>query len=241
MFKIAVCDDDVRELSLLVNLITRYQDEKKAALKYTPFTNALDLLETLRGSTYDILLLDVLMPGLNGMEAAREIRTFDAAMKIIFLTTSPEFAVESYAVDAYYYLLKPVTPEKLFPVLDKLWLEAQKAETALLIKSASGLTRIPFHTLEFLEVLNKKLYFHLTNGNVKAISGSLADFETELLNREEFIKVHRSCIVNMACIRELSAGGLTTCARQSVPVSRLLYRQVREAYMRYLFVEEGFR
>jgi DNA-binding LytR/AlgR family response regulator len=239
MFKVAVCDDDVQELSRLANFINRYQDEKKAALRYAAFSNALDLLETMRCGSYDVLLLDVLMPGINGLEAACEIRTFDKDIKIIFLTSSPEFAVESYAVDAYYYFLKPVTAEKLFPILDELLLEAQRAENAFCIKSASGLTRIPFHKLEFLEVINKKLYFHLGDGSVKVISGSLSDYETALLGREEFIKVHRSCIVNMECIHELNAKELLTFAKQSVPVSRLLYGQVREAYMQFLFGEKG--
>lgn len=239
MLKIAICDDDMQELSRISNLINRYQAEKKIALKYEAFLNATELLETMHSDSYDILLLDVLMPGLNGMQAAQEIRGFDNEIKIIFLTSSPEFAVESYAVDAYYYLIKPGTAEKLFPILDKLFLDAQRAEAALHIKSASGIMRIPYNKLEFLEVISKKLYFHLTDGSVKEISGSLSDFETQLLCREEFIKTHRSCIVNMECIQELGARELTTYAKQSVPISRLLYGQIREAYMEYLFVEKG--
>lgn len=241
MLRIALCDDDVQELSRLANILNRYRDEIKEPIMYASFSSALDLLESMSSNTYDILLLDVLMPGINGMEAAREIRGFDKEMKILFLTSSPEFAVESYAVDAYYYLLKPVTAENFFPIMEKLLLENQRAATTLHIKSASGMMRIPFHQLEFLEVINKKLYFHLTDGSVKEIAGSLCDFESELLGREEFIKVHRSCIVNMGCIRELSAKEIVTYAQQSAPVSRLLYGQVREAYMQYLFVEKGVK
>jgi len=241
MHKIAICDDDVRELAHISNILKRYQDEKKVVLKYETFLNATELLETMRRGTYDILLLDVLMPGINGMQAAREIREFDNEIKIIFLTSSTEFAVESYAVDAHYYLLKPSTAGKLFPILDKLFQDAQKAEDSLYIKSTSGIMRIPFNRLEFLEVIRKKLYFHLTDGSVKEIYGSLSDFETELLCREEFIKVHRSYIVNMKYIEELEARGITTYAKQSVPISRLLYKQVRDAYMQYLFVEKGLK
>lgn len=241
MFIFAICDDNVEELSHLANLINRYQGEKKTALKYAAFSNTLDLLDSMRSYNYDILLLDVLMPGINGMEAAREIREFDKETKIVFLTSSPEFAVESYAVGAYYYLLKPVTTENLFPVLDKLLVETQKTEAALHLKTASGIMLIPFYRLEFLEIINKKLYFHLTDGSVKEISGTLSDFEEDLLCREEFIKVHRSCIVNMGCILELGPRELITYAQQSAPVSRLLYKKVRETYMQYLFVEKGIK
>lgn len=239
MLKIAVCDDDGQELARLTHLLRRYQGERNTTIKYTAFSNALELVDTARKDSYDVLLLDILMPGFDGMQAAHEIREFDNGVKIIFLTSSPEFAVESYAVDAYYYLLKPCAPEKLFPVLDRFFLDLQKEEAALQIKTASGMLRIPFSRLEFLEVINKKLYFHMTDGNVKEIYGSLSEFEGELLNREEFIKVHRSCIVNMGSIQELNARELITYAKQSAPISRLLYGKVREAYMQYLFVEKG--
>jgi len=241
MLKIALCDDDVQELSRLKNLLRRYQEERQSAIKYVAFTNAIELLQELHRDRYDVLLLDILMPGFNGMEAAHEIREFDNRIKIIFLTSSPEFAVESYAVGAYYYLLKPCTAEKLFSVLDRFFWDSQKEEAALHIKTASGMLRIPYSRLEFLEVINKRLYFHLTDGSVREISGSLSDFEEELLGREEFIKVHRSCIVNMGCIQELNPQELITNAKQSAPVSRLLYPKIKEAYMKYMFAEKGVR
>lgn len=77
-------------------------------------------MDALRGVNYQLLLLDILMPGFTGIQAAREIRTFDSETKIIFLTSSPEFAVESYGVDAFYYLLKHIREGDLFPVLDRL-------------------------------------------------------------------------------------------------------------------------
>lgn len=241
MLKIAICDDDIGELSSISNIIKRYKDEKKVALKHDAFLSAIELLETIRSGIYDILLLDILMPGVNGMQAAREVREFDNEIKIIFLTSSPEFAVESYTVDAHYYLIKPATTGKLFPLLDKLFVDAQRAEDALHIKLVSGIVRIPFNKLEFLEVIRKKLYFHLTDGSTKEISGSLADFEKQLLCRDEFIKAHRSYIVNMGYIQELGTRELITYANQRVPISRLLHRQVRDSYMQHLFVEKGVR
>lgn len=241
MLRIAICDDDLNELSRISNLLNQYLAEKEPAFKYASFPNAIDLLDAMKRNSYHVLFLDVLMPGLNGIEAAREIRGFDEEIKIIFLTSSKEFAVESYAVDAHYYMLKPATAQNLFPILDRISLEALRGEEALQIKSASGFTRIPFGRIEYLEVFSKRLRFHLADGTAKEFSGSLSDFEEELLSREEFIKVHRSYIVNMASILSLDSKSLTTCAKQEVPISRLLYGQVREAYMQYLFVEKGVK
>lgn len=195
----------------------------------------------MKGYSYQVLFLDVLMPGFNGMEAAREIRRFDGEVKIIFLTSSREFAVESYGVDAFYYMLKPGTEQKLFPLLDKIFLDAQRGEEALPIKTSSGFTRIPYSKIEYVEVFNKKVRFQLADGTTKEVNGSLGDFEGQLLFREEFIKVHRSYIVNMVSVTSLNQKELTTCAGRAVPISRLLAAPVREAYMQFLFVEKGVK
>lgn len=239
MLHIAICDDDLQVLSHLSKVINRYQEEKKISMKYSVFSNAIELLEAMHHESFHVLLLDVLMPGMNGIQAAKEIRQFNPEIKIIFLTSSPEYAVESYTVDAYYYLMKPGTSDKLFPILNKLITEFQKEEEALIIKFPAGILRIPFHKLEFLEVFNKKLLFHLADGNVKELSGSLSEYEHNLLLRQEFIKVHRSYIVNMSFIQELSSKTLTTFNQQTIPISRLLYAQVREEYMQHLFIEKG--
>lgn len=239
MLRIAVCDDDLQELSRISRLLKEYQEEKDTALHLDTYSGAIELLETMKSGDYDILLLDVLMPGINGMQTAHEIRGFDRDIKIIFLTSSPEFAVESYAVDAYYYLLKPATQVRLFPILDKLLSEASRSQEALSIKLSSGMIRILFNRLEYLEIMSKKLYFHLVDGSVKEVYGSLSEYEKTLLDRKEFIKTHRSYIVNMEWIQTMTPGMLTTSSGKSLPISRLLYTEVREAYMNHLFAEKG--
>lgn len=239
MLRIAICDDDLHELSQLSSLLKAYQKQSGYALRFDAFTSATDLLETIRSGMYDILLLDILMPGINGMQTAHEIRGYDQDVKIVFLTSSPEFALESYAVNAYYYLLKPASQIKLFPIMDKIVLDTTRTRDAMSVKHFSGFIRIFYDRLEFLEVMNKKLYFHMTDGSTKEIYGSLSDYENDLLNREEFIKIHRSYIVNMGWIQELNPGTLSTTSGHKLPISRLLYPQVRERYMNHLFFEKG--
>jgi DNA-binding LytR/AlgR family response regulator len=103
--KIAICDDNRQDLLHIASLVETYRNTRKTELTYVSFQNATELLSTLEGGNYDVLLLDVLMPGINGIQAAREIREQDEQVKIIFLTSSPEFAVESYSVQAYYSIL----------------------------------------------------------------------------------------------------------------------------------------
>lgn len=99
MLKIAFCDDDIAVLAQLRDLLEQYRVERAQELDCAAFHSPLDLLaEIERGVRYDILLLDVVMPGENGIDAAAEIRRYDENVKIIFLTSSSEYAVQSYGV-----------------------------------------------------------------------------------------------------------------------------------------------
>ena len=179
-----------------------------------------------------------MMPGTNGIEAAREIRTFDSAADIVFLTSSPGFAYESYGVHALEYLLKPVGAELLFPILDKLSLREQKPQEALTVKSGGIFVRIPFSQLVFVEVYGKHLYFNLSDGSVREVYGSMSEYESILLSHGEFMRTHRSYIVNMLQIEELSSSGILTFTGKTLPVSRLNYAQLQKDYMKLLFSQE---
>ena len=109
MIQIGFCDDDPSVLDELHELLGSYRTEHNADIAPTAFQSPFELLASIeKGARFDILLLDVLMPGENGIEAAREIRQYDSNVKIIFLTSSAEFAVQSYTVGAYFYQLKPI-------------------------------------------------------------------------------------------------------------------------------------
>ena len=237
--KIAICDDDSQELGRISSFIDTYRRERNVPLSYKTFQSATELISQVSSGNYNVLLLDILMPGINGMQAAHEIRAFDAGVTIVFLTSSPEFAVESYAVKAYDYILKPVSKDKLFSILNAVIADEQKPLEGLTVKTQSGMVRILFSKLAFVEIMNKRLYFHLTDGGVREVSSSLADFEDKLLARPEFFKVHRSYIVNLWQVGELGPKELITNSGKIVPISRLVYVKVREAYMKHLFLEKG--
>ncbi len=235
--KIAICDDDLQEINHITSLIDRYKSESKTPIVYKTFQSATELISNVSSGDCSILFLDILMPGINGMQAAHEIRAYDSDVKIVFLTSSPEFAVESYEVKAYDYILKPVSKDKLFSVLNAVNTREQKSLEGLTVKTQWGMARILFSRIAFVEIMNKKLYFYLVNGCVQEVTSSLAAFEEELLARSEFIKVHRSYIVNLWQVGELRAKELITYAGKKVPISRLLYSKVRDAYMKHLFLD----
>lgn len=157
MLQLAFCDDDLSELQTIQTLLDRYRVARNQEIRYTAFQNAWDLLaEVERGTRYDVLLLDVLMPGQNGIEVAGELRQYDNNVKIIFLTSSPEFAVQSYAVGAYFYQLKPIWEDSFFRLTDSVIAECRRADQrSLILRCKTGISRIDLDQLLYCEVLGR--------------------------------------------------------------------------------------
>ena len=178
---IAVCDDQIEELEKLTALLQAWQSDRRSDVRFQTFRSGGHLLDAARAERFTLYLLDVLMPGMTGMDAAREIRSFDAAADIIFLTTSPGFAYESYGVRAAEYLLKPINAKLLYPVLDKLYLRDQKPQDGLTVKSNGMLVRLPFSQLSYVEVNGKHLFFNMADGTVYEVAASMREYEGALL------------------------------------------------------------
>lgn len=145
MIKIAVCDDDTADRDALLTILNDYCARKNPDISIEVFGASPELLNAVeRGSRFDVLLLDILMPGSNGMQTASEIRRFDCYVKIIFLTSTSDFAVESYEMNTFYYRLKPISSEFLFPLLDSVLETSEKERSDKLIGAVtvSGLTEI---------------------------------------------------------------------------------------------------
>ncbi|WP_090446318.1 LytR/AlgR family response regulator transcription factor [Natronincola peptidivorans] len=211
----------------------------KYKIEYTAFNSAVDLIAAMEsGQRYELILLDILMPLITGMDAAKEIRQFNQDIKIIFLTSSTEFAVEAYSVGAYYYAIKPIWKEKLFILLDKVISEMETTlGKSFLIKSNTGLTRVFINRLEFAEVNGRTILYHLTNGSVIEATGSMTELEKLLSDNVCFIKPHRSYIINMEHIDTLSQREVKMQSLALVPISKANYPTVKSAYINFSFME----
>lgn len=236
---LAVCDDKREDLNAVLSLLDAWQAERGIILHRKTFQSAVELLEFAQQERFTVYLLDVMMPGMTGLDAAREIRRFNDAAEIVFLSASPGFAYESYGVRALNYLLKPVVRKELFALLDQLSVQEQKGLDALTIKTGAAIFRVPYSHISYVEVMGKRLYFHLIDGTTREVAGSLKNYEPMLLPRPEFMRVHRSYLVNMLQVEELSSSGLRTFQGDSLPVSRLFYPQIQKDYMALLFDQRG--
>ncbi len=237
MIKIAFCDDELSVLNELRIFLDQYRVECNQDIEYTAFNNPIELLAQIeKGTRYDILFLDVLMPGENGIDVAAEIRIYDSNVKIIFLSYSAEFAVQSYSVGAYFYQLKPIWQESFFRLMDSVISTCEKEQSAsMILRCKSGITRIELKHLEYIEVIHRTLFFHLTNGKVLESIGCLDELSKQLEPYECFLRPHRSYMINMDYIQSMSYQAITMSCLTEIPLPRGKYHEVKSAYLEYMF------
>ena len=237
MIKIAFCDDELSVLNELRILLDRYRLERNQEIEYTLFQSPLELLaEIERGTRFDILFLDVIMPGETGIDAAAEIRNYDSNVKIIFLTSSPEYAVQSYTVGAYFYQLKPIWAESFFRLMDSVISTCEKEQAdSLVLRCKNGITRIELRNLEYCEVIHRTLFIHLASGKVLESIGTMDDLCLKLEPRGGFLRPHRSYLINLDYIKSLSYRSITMACLAEIPLSRGKYHEVKDAYLEYAF------
>ena len=235
--KIAVCDDNTVFLQEMSGLLNRYSEEQHCVIEYKLFANPLELIAQIEnGVHYDAIFLDVLMPGLNGIQSAKDIRVYDNYVKIVFLTCSPEFAIDSYEVKAYQYLLKPIDCEKFFQVLRHLQREMDAAKKNLfMLKTKIGITKISLEKLEYCEVINRKVVLYLNNGEKHECNLRMNDLEEKLSPFGMFMRPHRSFLINMDYIQSITGNSIVMECSAQIPIPREKYMQVKKMYMNYMF------
>lgn len=237
MIEVAFCDDDSSAINQLHTFLKQYREERNEIINDTAFYNPLDLLSKIeRGFRYDILFLDILMPGENGINAAAEIRKYDNNVKIIFLTSSSEFAVQSYTVGAYYYQLKPVQKDNFFHLMDSVLSVCRKEQrNSLVLRCKTGITRIETEQLEYCEVFHRTLFIHLNNGKVLESIGSLDELSRQLAAYGGFLRPHRSYLVNLEYVQTLSYRAIIMTSQTEIPIPRGKYNEIKNAFLEYAF------
>lgn len=237
MIKIAFCDDDKTVLNEINQLLEKYSIVCNRKLTCHDFYSPFELLTVIeKGTHFDILLLDIIMPGEDGISVAKQIRRYDSTVKIIFLTSSSEYAVESYTVGAYYYQIKPVAEERFFQLMDSVISECEKArETSLIIRCKSGITRIDLDKLEYCEVIGRILSFHMENGTVLESAGSMDELCGKLAAHENFLRVHRSFVINMEYILNISYKAITLDSLVKIPIPHGKCSEIKNRYLEYAF------
>lgn len=235
MLRIAVCDDDTEFLKQAVNLIERWSEQSKIPSEIFSFDNGDALIAKSALDRIDIIFLDIMMPLLNGMDTARELRQKDNAVKIIFLTSSPEFALESYSVKAQGYLLKPVSYEKIKEVLDECSHAFDTEPKNIVLKTPFGYQKLYYHDIEYAEAQNKRVLFYLRSGKIIEAVDPFYSFENRFTDCDGFFKCHRSYLVQLSNVDHFSTTEIITKSGRSIPIARGYTKAFQEAYFSKMF------
>ena len=235
MLKIAVCDDSPEFLQLAVDMVERWTEQSRIQTEIYRFDNGDALLAKNAVTHMDIIFLDIIMPLQSGIDTAKELRQSDNAVKIIFLTSSPEFALDSYEVKAQGYLLKPVTYEKVKETLDECSHSFDEEPKNIVLKTAFGYQKLYFHDIEYAEAQNKRVVFFLRTGKTVEAAQPLHSLEDRITENDGFFKCHRSYLVYLPNVDHFSMTEIITKTGRSIPIARGYGKAFKEAYFAFVF------
>lgn len=237
MIRIAVCDDSPAFLQQIKFIIDHWDAAVAGELTTELFDNGDALLAAHKKKPFDIILLDIVMPLCSGIEAARELRDKDKAVKIVFLTASPEFAVESYTVKASNYLLKPIDRHSLFTCLEELVTGIRNNTKSIFVRGVDAAHRIPLSDIIHVESQLKHVVFFLTGNRTVETREPLYSYEHALTLDDGFFKCHRSYIINIHHVDSFSHSTIMMRSGYKIPIARSCQKSFEPAFFRIVFGE----
>lgn len=217
MIRIAIVEDDDQQARLLRDYSTHYGAEHQLEFATERFNNGLLFLEAYCGN-YDLVLMDIAMPVMNGMECAKKLRERDEQIQIVFITSMAQYAINGYQVEATAYMVKPVKYTEYALTMERIIRRLRSRQSVLYtIGQKSDMKVVDITDIFYVEVLSHYLIFHTRNGNYKTY-GKLSSVEAD--NRfQHFIKVSPSYLVSCKHITNIGKDTVTVCGDQ-IPLSR---------------------
>ena len=234
MIEIAVCDDDKFTVDYIVNTLTHISKKNNLYINIHTFTSGMDFILNYNPSkSYDIIFLDILLDSLNGIDIAKHIRENNDITKIIFISSSSEYILDGYDVEASNYLIKPLDYEKLNKVFIKAIKSLYNTNSKLLkINHGSKTITLPLSKVLYFEVYNRKVIAILDNSTIEFYS-RLSDIEV-LISKYNFVRCHRSYLVNVCKISQLSSSEITLNNFAKIPIGKKYINNVENAFFKFI-------
>lgn len=239
MLKLALCDDEEEQRGHVGRLLREYAAARpELAVKVSVFSSGLELLAAAEeGGGFDLYVLDVVMPGLSGIQLGVRLREMGSGGAIIYLTISPEYAIDSYAARAFHYLMKPADSERLFPVLDQAAALLEKRRSACVtVKTRDGLRLVRFDQILCVERVGRTVRYHMSDGeplDSVTVRRSFQEEVAPLLAQPGFFQCGASYAVNLFYVVAVEKGAFRLNSGLQVPLSRRLAAQARQRWQDY--------
>lgn len=230
-YKIAICDDMEQDTKYISSVVGKWAVKANTMVDIQAFPSAESFLfHYAENKDYDILLLDIKMKSMSGVELAKQIRRENDTVQIIFITGYSDYISEGYEVSALHYIMKPVKEEKLFQTLDRAIMKIRKNEKSLFLVLSGEMVRIPVYDIKYLEVRQNYVTIHAKNDYI--IKKTLGEFEREL--DERFYRMGRSYIVNLSYINKITKNNVFLSDGSAIPLPRGQYEPLNKAFISHI-------
>lgn len=242
MLKIAICDDISQELEFVYNYLDEYLIANTIEADIKKFSHPDELMSALEKENFNIYILDIVMPMINGLDLGCKIRKQDYESQIIYTTTEPQFALQAYCANPINYLIKPIQKQQFF---DTLTLAISKLsiieDQTFSVRTLDSLRVLKLSEINCCEYRNHTVIFSLKNGEEiisRTIRSSFSEYCEIILNNKHFLQCHTSFIVNMRRIEHFTKYSFTLLGGKTVSISTKQYPKIRDTYMDYLMSKE---
>ena len=231
MIYIAICDDEKHMSAHIRSCVSDFFRRKNRETSLRMFSSGEELLSY--NGQIDILFLDIQMKGMDGMETARKLRADQFRGFLVFITVLKEMVFQSFEVQAYDYLVKPVDKKQFEKTMERLYASMQNArEDSLLVQKGYEGRIIPKDEIVFCEVIDRKIYLNLASGDVVDYYERIENLEAKL--DKHFYRCHRSYLINLKHLKGYKNGTACMDNGKKIPVSRLRSKEFSGVVLQYM-------
>lgn len=231
IYHFAVCDDRPEDARLVASLAAQWARRTGAEVELEVFPSAeAFLFRYQEKKDFDVLLLDIEMTGMDGVELAKTVRRDNEAVQIVFITGYSDYIAQGYEVSALHYLMKPVNEEKFDQVLTRAVSRLARNEPFLTLELPGEVLRVPLPEIRYLDVRQNYVTVHAREDYT--LKRPLAEFEPALDRR--FYRMSRSCIVNLTFVRRVTRTEAELTGGERLPLPRGQYEKLNQAIIRQI-------
>lgn len=243
MVRIAICDDLREQLELIRKAVQLYFQDKRESIEVFTYENAMDFVDAFeKKGNFDIVLLDICMPGLLGTDIAAEMRKQKSRAEIVFLSTSEEFAVEAFAVRAAHYLVKPFTQEAFAQAMDRVMDSLRQCHSGKMVFRlvGGGIQVEEINAILYIESEGHIQKVYMADHSVLETRQPLAAIldMLESMAPGQFVSPGKGYVVNQSAIRLIKSEYIEIQGHK-IPLAKRKYRQFQESYLKFIFGQDA--